>query len=129
MRLYEKKQQVEETILTTLAAYNNQTRIEKKIHDEEQRLTAAEKTKSLFKGFETRQTILQQFLSRQLGITLSVASQIAAIQIAMFLATWINLTIKKNSKSAGALMERFVGMATLSTITMKLSLKKRKKKY
>jgi hypothetical protein len=54
IRLYEKKEQVEETILTTLAEYNNQTELMKKIQEEEAKLKAAGRTKSLNAKFESQ---------------------------------------------------------------------------
>ena len=55
--LYQKKQEIEETIVTTLTAFNNQTRLERKISQKQQELQSAVKTKTLNEGFETTQTI------------------------------------------------------------------------
>ena len=57
IRLYQKKEEIEQTVLTTLAAYNNQTRLEAKIAEEEQKLNAASRSKTLYQGFETTHKI------------------------------------------------------------------------
>ena len=53
IRLYKKKEEIERNILITVAVYNNQTRLEAKIAEEEQKLNAASLSKTLYQGFET----------------------------------------------------------------------------
>jgi GTP-binding protein EngB required for normal cell division len=54
IKLYQKKQEVELTVLTVLSEYNNQTKIEKAIAVEEEKLQAAERTKNLNVNFESQ---------------------------------------------------------------------------
>ena len=51
-KLYDKKQEVEKTVLTTLVEYNNQTKLAKAIAIEEEKIKAAELSKSLYEGYE-----------------------------------------------------------------------------
>ena len=54
VRLYAKKQEIEEKIVIIVTEYNNQTVIEKEIATQEKKLTAASKTKQLNEKFEIR---------------------------------------------------------------------------
>ena len=51
-KLYDKKQEVEKTVLTTLVEYNNQTKLAKAIAIEEEKIKAAVRSKSLYEGYE-----------------------------------------------------------------------------
>ena len=55
--LYQKKEEIEQNILTTLVSYNNQTRLERKIAEEKQKLNAASLSKTLYSGFKTTHKI------------------------------------------------------------------------
>ena len=67
IRLYQKKEEVEQNILTTLAAFNNQTRLEAKIAEEEQKLNAASRSKTLYQGFETTHKIKRTITVKTVG--------------------------------------------------------------